>query len=217
VYIVSDRRRLAPGARTSADEIVALEGWLAAAIEARPDAIQIRERDLRPRDLTSIVRRAVARAGGAPHILVNDRADVALAAGADGVHLRADGPPVSRVRPLGPAGWIVGRSTHAGGEVVLARDADYMIFGPVFPTASKPGASATGLDALRVVAATSTALVVAIGGVDGTNAAACIGAGAAGVAAIGLFAAPARASSQPWSHLPGVVRDLRAAMAAGRC
>jgi thiamine-phosphate diphosphorylase len=215
VYVVSDRRRLAPDARTTAAEIAALEAWLDAAVAARPDLVQIRERDLPPRELTAMVRRAVAASAGATRVLVNDRADVALVAGAHGVHLRADGPPVARIRAFGPAGWIVGRSTHAADAV--ARDPDYVVFGPVFSTASKPGAPAAGLDALRAIVAVTPAPVIAIGGIDMPGAAACIEAGAAGVAAIGLFAERGPASNRPWSHLPDVIGALRASMTARRC
>jgi thiamine-phosphate diphosphorylase len=215
VYVVSDRRRLAPAARTTADEVKALEAWLAALVDARPDVIQIRERDLPPRELAALVRRAVTLAGRAVRILVNDRADVAVAAGAHGVHLRADGPPVARVRALGPPGWTIGRSTHSPQEIAPARDADYVLFGHVFDTASKPGAVAAGLDALRDAVRASPVPVIAIGGIDVTTAASCAAAGAAGVAAIGLFATGSGRGAR--ERLIGTVRDLRAAMSAGRC
>jgi len=95
-YLVTDRRRL-PEARTLAGELAALEAWIDAAVEAGLDAVQIRERDLPARTLTDVAIACCRRAAGRPtRILINDRMDVWLASGADGVHLRADGQP----RPL---------------------------------------------------------------------------------------------------------------------
>ena len=87
-------------------------------------------------------------------MLVNDRADVAIAAGADGVHLRADGPPVARVRTLASRDWIVGRSVHSVAEARAASQdgADYLLFGTVFPAGSKAGGPEdAGSPALREV------------------------------------------------------------------
>jgi len=83
---------------------------------------------------------------------------------------------------------LIGRSTHTLDEIAAGQDADYVIFGPVFPTPSKPpGSPAAGLDGLRAAVAASRVPVLAIGGIDGTNARACLDAGAAGIAAIGLW------------------------------
>ncbi len=77
--------------------------------------IQLRERDLDAASLRALAARLADRARAGTRVVVNDRADVARAAGAAGVHLRADGPPVALVRTLGPAEWMVGRSVHAAG------------------------------------------------------------------------------------------------------
>jgi thiamine-phosphate diphosphorylase len=185
-YAVSDRRRLAPDARTTADEIRALEEWIDALGAAGVQAVQIRERDLAARRLAAVVAHAVRVVGDQTTVIVNDRADVAIACGAGGVHLRADGPPAARVRALG-AGLVLGRSIHAAAEAVAAQDADYLLFGPVFETASKPGVAAAGLDVLREVVQSSARPIIAIGGITGANAQACLDAGAAGVAGIGWF------------------------------
>jgi thiamine-phosphate pyrophosphorylase len=110
--------------------------------------------------------------------------------GADGVHLRSDGPPVARVRAVGPVGWGVGRSFHTVAEVPLHDSADYLLFGTVFESTSKAsGAPVQGLAALRdaVRAAGTQTPIWAIGGVTPETAAACLDAGARGLAAIAAF------------------------------
>jgi thiamine-phosphate diphosphorylase len=193
--LVTDRRRLAPGARTIADEVRALDGFIVEAIGAGIDYVQIRETGLAARALVDVVHRAVARSHGTPtRVLVNDRADVARAASADGVHLKADGASVARTRALA-TGWLIGQSVHEAGVSGNSAGADYLLFGSVFPTASKPaGHRAAGLDALARVAEAAAAPVVAIGGITPDNAAFAMAAGAAGVAAIGVFLPPGRAS-----------------------
>lgn len=206
VCLVTDRRRLSPLARTAADELRALEAFLDRAIDAGVDAVQIRERDLEARDLAALAVRVAARARGRALVLVNDRADVAIAAGIDGVHLRADGAPTGDVKRLGPHGWIVGRSVHgaeeAGGEI----EADYVLFGTVFESGSKAaGALLAGLEGLRAAAGASHSPVVAIGGITPERATQAVAAGARGVAAIGVFLPPGLA--------PGAMGVLEAARA----
>lgn len=212
VCLVTDRRRLSPQARTAADEIQALEAFLDRAIDAGVDVVQIRERDLASRDLGALVARVAARARGRALVLVNDRADVAIASGADGVHLRADSAPTGDVTRLGPPGWIVGRSVHtaeeAGGEI----EAAYVLFGTVFESGSKPdGAPLAGLEGLRAAAGASHSPVVAIGGITPARAAQAMAAGARGVAAIGAFLPPGLAPGAL-----GVVEAARALRAAVR-
>jgi thiamine-phosphate pyrophosphorylase len=191
--LVTHRRRLAPDARTADDEIASLERWLDEAA-GRVDLVQLREADLDASRLAPLARRVAARMrGSGTRVLVNDRADVAAAAGADGVHLPASAPPPARVRPLGPGGWLVGRSAHSRAEVDAGAGADFLVFGTVFQTASKPGAPAGGLDALAAAVAAARLPVLAIGGIDPARARACLSAGAAGVAAIGLFLPPGAA------------------------
>jgi thiamine-phosphate pyrophosphorylase len=189
VCLVTDRRRLAPAARTVRDELIALDRVIDDAIAAGVDLVQVRERDLDAAVLTGFVRRIVARADGTPTcIVVNDRADVAIAAGAAGVHVRSDGPPAARLRALGPAGaWVIGRSCHADDASSVAAGADYVLFGAVFATTSKPGATAAGIDALAHWCRATDVPVVAIGGLTPRGAEACAAAGAAGAAAIGAF------------------------------
>jgi thiamine-phosphate diphosphorylase len=187
ICLVTDRRQLTPAARTVHDEIVALENFLDAAVDAGVDAIQIRELDLDAGVLGALTARVVARAGAGPvQVLVNDRADVACAANAHGVHLRADGPPIAAVRSFSHS-WTIGRSVHDGDDLALYQDADYLIFGTVFETRSKPAGPVAGVAALGAAVAASRVPVLAIGGVTPVRAVECGRAGAAGVAAIGVF------------------------------
>ena len=184
---VTARRRLSPDARTPRDEMLALREFVERLIDAGVDAIQIREADLGAAELEEVVTAAVAAASGAlTKIIVNTRVDVARSASADGVHLKeADPASVSDIRREAPA-LIVGRSAHRdmlGGHP----GADYVIFGPVYPTDSKPGALTAGLQGLERAVAEAGCPVLAIGGITPARAGLCLGAGASGVAAIGAF------------------------------
>lgn len=177
---ISDRR-------SSQDED--LGGWLTLLAAAGVDAVQIREKDLDDRALWHSVRSARVILPPATCLLVNGRADIAVAAGADGVHLPVDGvPPAALRRRFGP-GLLLGISTHSVKEVERARDAgaDYATFGPVWETPGK--GPATGLEALARAAATGLR-VYALGGVTIERFGAVAAAGAAGVAAIRLFQRP---------------------------
>jgi thiamine-phosphate pyrophosphorylase len=190
--LVTSRHRLSPGASESqaCDRVVAQVG---AAARAGVALVQIREPDLSDAALRALMIRVMAAVERTTsRILVNDRVDVALASGADGVHLRADAYSARRLRQLAPRPFLVGRSVHNAGESTEIRDersADYVLFGTVFPTASKPpGHPVAGLAALSdAVRAASPVPVLAIGGITPANAGAVAGAGAAGVAGIGLF------------------------------
>ena len=155
------------------------------------DLVQIRQPQLEAGILTDLVRRAVAAAHGTrTRILVNDRLDVALAAGAHGVHLREQSVAAPRIRRVVPRGFLLGRSVHDvdGATNAAGTGVDYLIFGTVYPSPSKPGRVPAGEAALsRVVGAVSLP-VLAIGGVTVDRLAGVARAGAAGFAAIGLFA-----------------------------
>jgi len=190
--LVTDRHQLDPGARTERDQALSLSRWLDEAVEAGIDLIQLRERDLPARLLCDVARAVAAAASGSrTRVVVNDRADVAIAAGCDGVHLPGDAPPVERVRALAATPWLVGRSVHSSDEARIHADADYLVFGSVYESGPKP---ARGLDALRAVVTDAGPVpVIAIGGVTVPRVAECLAAGAAGVAAIRLFLPPGRA------------------------
>ena len=126
-------------------------------------------------------------------LLVNSRADVAVAAGADGVHLPLPALPLAALRSRLTELQIVGVSCHNEQEVdeAAAAGVDYLLVGPVFATPSKPGAEPLGVDRFRSICARSSVPVIALGGVSRLNAAECIAAGARGVAGIRLFQAAA--------------------------
>ncbi len=188
VHLVTDRRRLAPGA-TLAASLDCLFRQAEAAVAAGVDAIQVREKDLDGRDLMMVVRETVARARGtSTRILVNDRMDVALAAGADGVHLGGRSLPVAAVRASVPPGFVVGRSVHDVDDADDAVLADYVIAGTLWPSASKgAGHAVLGLDGLRAIVKRCRRPVLAIGGVTVDRMEDVAASGAAGIAAIGAF------------------------------
>jgi len=159
-----------------------------AALDAGLPAVQLRDKDLPGRPLLALaeqLRAATARTGAL--LLVNDRIDVALAAGADGVHLGGGSVPVEAARVLLGAAALIGVSTHAPGEAPAG--ADFAFFGPVWETPSKSGAQGEALLARAVAAAAVP--VLAIGGVTAERVAAVRAAGAAGVAVIrAILAAP---------------------------
>lgn len=167
----------------------ALVDQVQGAINGGVDIVQVREPDLHAREYVALVRDLLrARQGAATRIVVNDRVDVALAAGADGVHLRESSVSVMAARPLLNQDQLVGRSVHDAGAA-RAHAADYLIAGSVFETLSKPGAPATlGLDGLRrVVLAAGECPVWAVGGVTIDRVAEVARTGARGIAAIGGF------------------------------
>jgi thiamine-phosphate pyrophosphorylase len=184
--MITDRHRLGPDAEDR------LAGRVAAAARAGVHLVQVRERDLDGGPFVRLVARCVEVVRGTrARILVNDRVDVALAAGAHGVHLRADSVAASRVRRIVPAGFLIGRSVHSVAEALRAAadgGADYLLFGTVFPTASKPGQAAAGTTALAEVVVATSLPVLAVGGVTVATAPDVARAGAAGIAAIALFA-----------------------------
>jgi thiamine-phosphate pyrophosphorylase len=154
------------------------------------DVIQIREKDLAARPLMEITRNAVRVARGTgTKIVVNDRLDVALASGAAGVHLPADGFSIGAIRRIAPAPFLVGVSTHSLGEArrAAAEGADFIVFGPVFRTTSKPGARGVGVHALAEVVREANLPVYALGGMTPERVGSVARAGAAGVAGISVF------------------------------
>jgi thiamine-phosphate pyrophosphorylase len=184
--MITDRSRFAAGWEE------ALLARIAAAVRGGVDLLQVRERDLDARTLTRFVQRCVAAAAGTrTRVLVNDRVDVALAAGAHGVHLRSDSMPAPRVRAMTSPAFVVGRSVHSREEAARAAaegGLDYLLFGTVFATASKPGIAAAGVGTLADVARSTRLPVLAVGGITAARVPAVVDAGAAGFAAIGLFA-----------------------------
>ena len=196
VCLVTDRCRLA-GADAPADRARrCVLAQLRFAVEAEVEFVQVRERDLSASELAALVREMLGvTRGSRTRIIVNDRLDVALACGADGVHLRGDSIEVSAARRIAPRDFMVGRSVHSFGEAMSATDADYLIAGTVFPSPSKDESTALlGVDGLRAIARRVRVPVLAIGGVSESSIEDLARAGVAGCAAIGLFMAAKRSS-----------------------
>ncbi len=171
-------------------------------------AVQVRLKQATPADTLQLTR-ALVGALSVP-VLVNDRVDVALAAGAAGAHLGQDDLPLERLRPHVPPGFILGLSVGSPAEAQRARRAaaDYWSVGPCFATPNKPDAGAPlGADGFAALArlAPSGTPVIGIGGITSANAPAIMRAGAAGVAVIGAVLGPRDPEA--------AARALRAALA----
>jgi len=160
-----------------------------AAVRGGATMIQLRLKNIDPRDLI-VVARALVAAVPVP-VVVNDRADIALAAGAAGVHVGTDDLPASALRRVVPAGFIIGASVGSDAEVVDSAGADYVGIGPIFATASKADAGdAIGIAEFTRLARLTALPAVGIGGIDASNHRQVLDAGAAGVAVIrAIFAA----------------------------
>ena len=172
--------------------------WIESAAAAEIDFIQLREKDLSARELESLAGEAMARLTRFPksRLLINSRLDIALALGAHGVHLRAVDFQASDARYIAAKAGkqiVIGVSCHSAQEVALAdsHGADFALLGPIFEKRGETLAP-LGLDELRractrPAAAASRMPVLALGGVNLSNAHDCMKAGADGVAGIRLF------------------------------
>ena len=188
LFLVTDRRRLA-GHASFAEARRCLVLQAEHAVAAGLDGIIVRERDLEARDLVDLTRDIVARSrGSTTRVLVSDRVDVALVAGADGVHLRGDSFSAREVRKMTPRPFLIGRSVHGLTEALRVTDVDYLVAGTVWPSESKPEpGQLLGLDGLTAMTKAVRVPVLAIGGVTMDRIPAVASAGSAGIAAIGLF------------------------------
>jgi thiamine-phosphate pyrophosphorylase len=195
LFYITDRRQF------SGDENARQRTLLAKIAEGTRcgvDVIQLREKDLSTRELEVLTRAALRVIGEnsaqpVTHLLINSRSDVAIACGADGVHLRSDDLSPSDVRKIWthgghPARPLISVSCHSKADVARAADegADFAVFAPVFEKKDTPQNRAAGVDGLRQACGQKIP-VLALGGVTLNNARACIDAGAAGIAAIRLF------------------------------
>ena len=173
--------------------------------------MQVREKDLPPQKLLALVREIV-RATDTAKLIVNDRRDVAVAAGAAGVHLGRESAPIREVVRWcrggnAPKEFLIGASCHTLSEAreVEIAGASYLIFGPVFDTPSKRAfGEPVGIAELAQVCATVKIPVLAIGGIGLRNARECFQAGAAGIAAIRLFQ-----DAENLNELKSIVASLR--------
>ena len=203
LYYITDRKQF-PG--DEAQQREQLLAKIAEAARAAVDYIQLREKDLSSSELERLAGAAmdaVRRTGAKSRVLINSRVDVALAVGADGVHLRFhDISPTDARRMWRAAGAatepVVAVSCHSENEVGSAKaaGADFVVFGPVFGKGDTPGTAVGGLRA----ACAYGIPVFALGGITAENAPSCIEAGASGVAGIRLF---------QHGELPSAVSRLR--------
>lgn len=190
LHLITDRRRLAPGV-PEREAARCLAEQARAAVDAGIDVIQLRERDLAGGALLRLteVLLEVTRQSRTK-LVVNDRLDVALTSGADGVHLRGDSFDAAAARRCTPPGFIIGRSVRSVADLRAAGPVDYVVAGTVWPTPSKPpDHRLLGLDGLAEICAASAVPVLAIGGVEQPRAAQLASAGASGAAAVGMFMA----------------------------
>ena len=155
--------------------------FLAAVIDAGVGMVQLRDRTLTDRELVRSARlfAEICRENGALFI-VNDRIDVAMLVGADGVHVGQDDVHPDEVRRLAGQDFIVGLSTHSAQQLDEANltSADYVGVGPIHETPTKPGRPPVGLDLVRYASTASRKHFFAVGGIDPTNADAVVAAGA---------------------------------------
>jgi thiamine-phosphate pyrophosphorylase len=174
LYLVTGAR---PGGRPLAEV-------LAPALRGGVDVVQVREKDASDDEVlaAAAVARALCDAAGAL-LFVNDRPDLAVRAGADGVHVGQDDMPVTDVRAIAGPDLLVGLSTHAPVEIDRA-DADYIGVGPVHTTPTKPGRPAVGLELVRHAAAHAELPWFAIGGIDPLSVRAVVEAGATRIAVV---------------------------------
>ncbi len=157
------------------------------AIDAGVELIQIRQKAWTARELLALLRNIEKRAA---KILVNDRVDIALAAGADGVHLPAHSLAALRYRVLTPPGFLIAASCHSVADAIRAQEegADFTVLGPIFATPSKMQyGEPLGLRVLHEAAHRCRMPVFALGGVNAANTQQCARAGAGGIAGIRLF------------------------------
>ena len=163
LYVIVDRA--AAGDRDLVD-------IASAAIRGGADVIQLRDKSASTRQLFATAQRLLphTRAVGVP-LIINDRADVAAAVGAEGVHLGQDDLPVQAARSLLEPGRLIGKSTHSLEQAAAAEaeGVDYIGFGPIFLTPTKPDYKSVGLDQLRLAARKIRVPMVCIGGIDASN------------------------------------------------
>lgn len=206
LYVITDRR-IARG--LSHAEIARR------AVSGGADVIQLRDKTLSSRAMIQAAWeiRSITRETGTCFI-VNDRIDIALAAGADGVHLGHEDLPVISARRIAPPGFIIGVSigTVAGAVSAVSAGADYIALSPTFDTASKEDAGpGYGLQTLREICETVSVPVIAIGGINPGNLAGVIAAGAAGIAVISAVVASEDIAGAA-RNLKELIRDAKASI-----
>ena len=183
-----------------------LEERVAQAVEGGVNLVQMREKDLPGRQLLELAKRLRKVTKGSALLCINERVDVAMACDADGVQLGEDALPVGAARDVAGARLLIGRSVHSleGALDAQAEGADFLVAGPVFPTASHSGTEPAGPRLLVQVAERTVIPLAGIGGITAANISEVIGAGASGAAVISSILA----SEDP----EGAARGLRYAI-----
>jgi len=181
------------------------ETFLRGVLGAGVDVQQLRDKEASDDELLAAgrsFRRCCDETGAL--LIVNDRPDLAVAAGADGVHVGQDDIPVDVARRVVGSERIVGLSTHSRDQLAAAEGVDYVAVGPVHATPTKPGRAPVGLDLVRAAAGHARVPFFAIGGIDPSNADAVVAAGARRIAAVRAIVE----ADDP----PAAVRSLRAVL-----
>jgi len=164
------------------------------AVEGGVNAVQLREKDMSPAELLPLACRLREVTVGRALLLVNGPLEVALEAGADGVHLPADSPAFVAQGPSPESGrLLVGRSVHSvqAARRAESEGADYLVAGPVFETSSHRGSAAAGIVLIEQITGAVSIAVIGIGGITCANASNVVRAGASGIAVISaILAAP---------------------------
>ena len=160
-----------------------------AAVDGGVNMVQLREKDLPASEIFDLGSRLVKSVGDRALLFVNDRVDVALACGADGVQIGERGLLLHSVEEIAGDRLMIGRSVHDPSGAVGAENhgADFLILGTVFPSASHPGAATGGIELIRQVVDRVSVPVLAIGGVDPSNVGSIMRTGASGAAVIGAI------------------------------
>ncbi|MBC7796511.1 MAG: thiamine phosphate synthase [Pyrinomonadaceae bacterium] len=192
VYVITNGEMTDANFSTDSQKILEI---VRAAVKSKVSLIQIREKKLSARNVFEITKRAAEIAknsnGKSTKILVNDRADIALAANADGVHLTSKSLSAKIIRQNFPQNFVIGTSCHSVEDVEKSEieGADFATFSPIFETPSKMKyGKPQGLEKLREVCETVKNFpVIALGGIDILNFSECLNVGAKGIAAIKLF------------------------------
>ena len=199
LYLICDAQ---PGGRSLRDLLPAVVG-------AGVDIVQLREKRLDDEALMSVAREArdLAHAAGAL-LIVNDRPDLAVAAGADGVHLGLQDMDPAAARAIVGPDRLIGLSIHSRAQVTSALAADYLGVGPVHPTPTKPGRAAVGVGLVAYAAQHARAPFFAIGGLDEGNVTEVLAAGATRIAVVRAIANAADPAA--------AARRLRSVIDAGR-
>ena len=192
--------------RLFGSDVRELERRVASAVKGGVNLVQLREKGLPGGRLLDLAERLRVATRGSALLFVNDRVDVALACGADGVQLGEEGIPVSAARRIAGDGLLIGRSVHSvdGARDAVVQVADLLVAGTIFSTGSHPGAEPVGPDILSRISDETSLPLLGIGGITAANVGRVVEAGACGAAVISAILAagdPERAS-----------RDLREAI-----